>query len=249
MPARAAESFSSATAAINVASTSGDRARAAAPVVVGCRWGAASRRPFAAQIAAQLGEEPPIDRYHPLLAALAGHPDPPQPHVHIGQQKRADLTGAQPTEQHRQRDRPIPGSSKVSDERRNLRRKVTPAAAEEPAPGARHLVAVPGRDAPAGRGAPAPRSTGAPPAPGCRRAHRPTPRTHTTHARPRSAGSSSPAPPRDTPAAAPPSARDQPTGRTRTALPVEENRTPRSASAPPPTAPAPRKTYRRSTGS
>ena len=57
--------------------------------------GRAPRRPLGVQVARQLGEEWPIDRRHPLPAALAHHPQPPQAHVDVDQAQRADLCGPQ----------------------------------------------------------------------------------------------------------------------------------------------------------
>ena len=82
----------------------------------------ARRRPFLAQVGGQLGEERGVHRDDALLAALPGHPHPAQPHVHIGQPQRPDLRGAQPAQQHQQRDRPVPEGPQVRHERRHVLR-------------------------------------------------------------------------------------------------------------------------------
>jgi hypothetical protein len=80
----------------------------------------ARRRPFLAQVSGQFGEERPVHRDDPLLAALPGDPDPAQPHIHISQPQRPDLRSTQPAQQHHQRDRPVPESPQVRHERRDI---------------------------------------------------------------------------------------------------------------------------------
>jgi hypothetical protein len=78
--------------------------------------------PLHAQVGGQLGKERPVDRDHPLTAALAAHPQPAQPLVDVGKPQRADLPSPQAAQQHRQRDRPVAVGRKLGQERRRLPR-------------------------------------------------------------------------------------------------------------------------------
>lgn len=107
----------------------------------------------------QFGEKPPVDRDHPLLAALADHPNSAQPHVHIGQQ--CDRTSPA-------RNPPSNITSAIADPGRCAGRRQTPrprsrpatlATVVAPAPAAHHHAVGRGRGGPAVRDAPAPRST------------------------------------------------------------------------------------------
>ncbi len=80
------------------------------------------RWPLHPQVGGQLGKERPVDRDHPLTAALAPHPQPAQPLVNIGKPQRADLPSPQAAQQHRQRDRPVAVGRKIGQERGHLPR-------------------------------------------------------------------------------------------------------------------------------
>jgi hypothetical protein len=73
--------------------------------------GGQAARPLQAQMGRQFREERAIDRGDPLLAALAHHTDPAQPHVDICQPKAPHLSGPKPAEQHQQDHRPVTARS------------------------------------------------------------------------------------------------------------------------------------------
>jgi hypothetical protein len=61
-----------------------------------------------------------VHRDDSFLAALAGHAHAAQPHVHIGQSQRPNLTRPQPAQQHQQRYRPIPQGAQIGKESRDV---------------------------------------------------------------------------------------------------------------------------------
>ena len=57
-----------------------------------CRGGETGG-PFVTKVRGEFGEERCVDRHDPFTPAFAHHPDPVQPHVHIGEPQRTDLGG------------------------------------------------------------------------------------------------------------------------------------------------------------
>lgn len=79
--------------------------------------GGTSRGSLGTQISGELGEEGPIERDHAFPAALADHPDPPQPHVHVGQAQRADLASPQAAQDHGQGHGAVAMGPQIGQER------------------------------------------------------------------------------------------------------------------------------------
>ena len=79
-----------------------------------------ARRAFQPQIGGQLGEECLIDRDMTFLAALADHPQPAAPHIHVGELEAADLGRAQPAQQHHQHHGPVPVRAQRRHEHVNI---------------------------------------------------------------------------------------------------------------------------------
>jgi len=101
--------------------------------------GHAAGRPLVTQVGSELDEKRPLHRDDAFPAALARHPHPAQPHVHVGQPQGADLRGAQSTQRHQQHDRAVPVGSQVGEEVADLLRahrlRQPPGLPDQPATG------------------------------------------------------------------------------------------------------------------